>query len=198
MRLLTGLLTELHQVEHLPDLLLHRLDAAPAQTEGDVLEDVEVREEGVRLEDRVHRPLVRRERGHVLVAQRHGPGGRFLQAGDHAQGGGLAAAGGAEQGEEGALRHGQVERVDGGEGAVGLADALKADVAGGVCLVRHGGHAPVSFANFASNSVSSFELSERKACDLAAMALSGMISGLFAASSSIFASSAFTPSTGHT
>ena len=132
-RLLAGLLPELDQVEHLLDLLLHRLDAAPAQAEGDVLEDVEVREEGVGLEDGVHRPLVGRQMGDLLVAEVHGAGGGVLQTRDHAQGGGLAAAGGAEEGEEGALGHGQVERVDGGEAAVGLADPGEADVAAGVC-----------------------------------------------------------------
>jgi hypothetical protein len=199
-RLLAGLLPQLDELQHLLDLLLHRLDAAPAQAEGDVLEDVEVREEGVGLEDGVHRPLVGRQPGDLLVTEVHGARGGLLQAGDHAQGGGLAAAGGAEQGEEGALGHGQVQWVHGGEAVVvGLADAGEADVpavVGG--LVRHGDHAPVSFANFCSNSVSSFELSERKACDFAAMALSGMISGLFAASGSSFSSSAFTPSTGDT
>ena len=51
----------------------------------------------------------------------------------------------------------------GGEGALGLADAREADVARVVVLGGHVDHAPVSFANFVSNSVSSFELSERKA-----------------------------------
>lgn len=127
-RLLAGLLAELDEFQHLAHLLLDAPDAAPAQTEGDVLEDVEVREEGVGLEDGVHRPLVRRERGDVLVAETDGAGGGFLQAGDHPEGGGLAAAGRAEQGEEGTLGHGQVEGVDGGERAVGLAEAGEADV----------------------------------------------------------------------
>ncbi|GAA3216905.1 hypothetical protein GCM10020256_19520 [Streptomyces thermocoprophilus] len=146
---LPGLLAQLDQLQHLLDLLLHALDAASAQTEGDVLEDVEVREEGVGLEHRVHGPLVRRQRGDVLVAEVDGAAAGFLQAGDHAQGGGLAAAGRAEQGEEGALRDGQVERVHGGEGAVRLADSGEADVAAVVCGL-HRRHAPVSFANFVS------------------------------------------------
>lgn len=73
-RFLAGLLTELYEFQHVLDLLLHALDAAPAQTEGDVLEDVEVREEGVGLEDGVHRALVRREDRDVLVAEVDGPG----------------------------------------------------------------------------------------------------------------------------
>ncbi|CAM5743804.1 hypothetical protein SHIRM173S_02574 [Streptomyces hirsutus] len=43
---------------------------------------LKVREEGVGLEDGVHRPLVR-QRGDVLVAETDGAGGGFLQAGDH-------------------------------------------------------------------------------------------------------------------
>lgn len=147
--LLARLLAELDEVEHVVDLLLDALDPAPTQAEGDVLEDVQVREERVRLEDGVHRPLVRRQVRHLLVAEVHGAGGRFLQTGDHAQGGGLAAARGTEQGEEGAVRHGQVERLYGREAVVvGLADPGEADVAAVLC--RHDRHAPVSFANFSS------------------------------------------------
>lgn len=98
-----GLVTELDQLQHLVDLLLHRGDAAAAQAEGDVLGDVEVREERVRLEDGVDGPFVRGQVGDVPVAEVDGAGGGVLQAGDHAEGGGLAAAGGAEEGEEGAL-----------------------------------------------------------------------------------------------
>ncbi len=137
-RLLARLLAQLHELQHVPDLLLHRLDAAPAQTEGDVLEDVEVWEEGVGLEDRVHRPLVRRQVRDLLVAEEDGAGGRFLQARDHPQGGRLPAAGSAEQSEKGALRDGEVEGVYGGEGAVVLADPGETDVAAVVCAVCTG------------------------------------------------------------
>ena len=195
-----------------PTCFLHGLDAAAAQPEGDVLVDVEVREERVALEDGVHRALVRGQGGDVLVAEVDRAGGGVLQAGDHAQGGGLAAARGAEEREEGALGHGEVERLDGGEGAVGLADPGEADVVAalvwwvavsvmgtvpgeserkrlrtGACAgVR--GQAPVSLENFSSNAVSSLAVRERKEWDLAAIASSGMISGLSAAALSIFAS----------
>ena len=58
---------ELDQLEHLLDLLLDVLDAAPAQAERDVLEDVEVREQRVALEDRVDRALVGLEPADVLA-----------------------------------------------------------------------------------------------------------------------------------
>lgn len=129
---------ELNELQHVVDLLLHRLDAAPAQTEGDVLGDVQVREERVALKDGVDGPLVRGQVGDVPAAERDGAGGGLLQPRDHPQGGGLAAAGRSEQGEEGALGDGQVERLDGGEGTVRLADPGEADVAAFCLLLCHG------------------------------------------------------------
>ena len=67
-RLAPGQCAELDQLEHLVDLRLDVLDAAPAQPEGDVLEDVQVREQRVALEDRVDRPLVGLGAGDVLAA----------------------------------------------------------------------------------------------------------------------------------
>ncbi|CAM5743620.1 hypothetical protein SHIRM173S_05177 [Streptomyces hirsutus] len=198
-RLLVGLLAELDEFQHLAHLLLHAPDAAPAQTEGDVLEDVEVREEG---EDWKTVFTGRLYGGSAVTSW--SPRRTVPAVGSSrrrsSEGGGPAAAGRAEQREEGTLGHGQVEGVDGGERA-GLAEAGEADVpAGRPCRASslRSRHAPVSFANFASNAVSSSALRERKERDLACMAWSGRISGLFAASSSIFASSSFTPSTGQT
>ena len=213
-RLALGEVAELHELQHVVDLLLHRLDAPPAQPEGDVLGDVQVREERVRLEDGVHRPLVRRQIGDVLVAEEDRAGGRLLKPGDHAERGGLATARRAEQGEERALRDGQFERVDGGEGAVRLADPGEADVAAGgaVChgwgprvlrgkggtLIRgRAAQDPMSLENFCSYAVSSASLSERKEWDFAVIARSGRMSSFCASAGSILASSSRTPSTGH-
>ncbi len=139
LRLAAGHRAELDEVEHLLDLLLDGLDAAAAQTEGDVLVDVQVREERVVLEDGVDLALVGRQGGDVLAGELDGPGGGVLQSGDHPQGGGLSAAGGAQQREEGARGDGEIERVDGGEGAVGFADLAEADVtAAALGGVRHG------------------------------------------------------------
>src|SRR5690606_36545141 len=104
--------------------------AAPTQTERDVLEDVEVREEGVALEDRVDRSLVRTQPGDVPVTEQHLSRGRLLQAGDHPQGGRLAAAGGPEQGEERPLRNGQAEVVDRGEDSEPFREVGQTQVAG--------------------------------------------------------------------
>ena len=118
---------ELDELEHVLDLLLDVLDAATAQAEGDVLEDVEVREERVALEDRVDRALVRAQLRDVLVADEDRARGRVLEARDHAQRRRLAAARGPEQGEERAGRDGQVEVVDRRHGreALGQADQVQ-------------------------------------------------------------------------
>lgn len=142
-RLALGEVAELDELQHVVDLLLHGLDAAAAQPEGDVLVDAQVREERVALEDRVDGAFVRRQGGDVLVAETDGARRRVLESGDHPQRGGLSAAGGAEQGEERALRDGQVQRVDGREGAVGLADPGEADIAARL-LVSHGSRSQVS------------------------------------------------------
>ena len=84
---------------------------AAAQAEGDVLEDVEVREQRVALEDRVDRPPVGLGVGDVLARQRDRAGRRRLEAGDHPQRRGLAAARRAEEGEERAGGYVEVERL---------------------------------------------------------------------------------------
>ena len=83
---------ELDEVEHVLDGLLDVLDLAAPEAEGDVLEDVEVREQRVRLEDRVDGALEGAQPGDVLLAEADRPLGRVLEPGDHAQGRRLAAA----------------------------------------------------------------------------------------------------------
>ena len=68
-RLLARLGVELDEVEHLADLLVDLLALATAQPEGDVLVDVEVREQRVVLEDRVDRSPVGLVPGDVLAAE---------------------------------------------------------------------------------------------------------------------------------
>ena len=93
---------ELDELERLADALrISRLRSFRApEPEGDVVEDVQVREEGVVLEDAVDVALVRRRLGDVGAVQEDLAGGRLLEAGDHAQGRGLPAAGRPEQREE--------------------------------------------------------------------------------------------------
>ena len=113
---------ELHQLEHVADLLLDVLDAASAQPEGDVLEDVQVREERVVLEDGVDRPLVRRSRlmscpPMVMVPLVGSSSPAIIRSVVV-----LPQPGRAEQGEERPLLDGQVEVVDRGERAEPLGD----------------------------------------------------------------------------
>ena len=99
-----------HAAAHV--LLAHAL---PAQAERDVLEDRQVREEGVRLEDRVDVALVGRLPGDGLLAEVDRALGRLLEAADHPQRRRLAAAGRAEEREEAAPLDLEREVVDGGD-----------------------------------------------------------------------------------
>ena len=85
------------------------------EPEGDVLLHREVREERVVLEDRVDVALVGRGLGHVDLVEEDLALGRALEARDHAQGGRFAAARGAEEREELARRHIEVDPCDRGE-----------------------------------------------------------------------------------
>src|SRR6266496_3420418 len=71
-----------------------------AETIGHVLEDAQMREEGVALKDEADVPLVGHEARHVLAADEDATGVGLLEARDHPEGRGLAAAGRTEEGEE--------------------------------------------------------------------------------------------------
>ena len=89
-----------------PRALLHALarllplHVPPAQPEGDVVEDVEVREERIALEDRVDLPLVRRRRRHVDPVEQDLAAVGPFEARDQTKRRRLAAARRAEQREE--------------------------------------------------------------------------------------------------
>jgi hypothetical protein len=85
-----------------------------------------VREERVVLEDRVHVAGVRRAAGDVLAAQLDAPRVGTLEAGDDPQRRRLPEPGRAEHREELAARDLEVDRVDGDDVAVGLADGRSA------------------------------------------------------------------------
>ena len=112
--------------------------AAAAQAEGDVLEDRQVREERVRLEDRVHVALVGRPAADRLVAEVDRPLGRLLEAADHAQGRRLAAARGAEQREEAAALDLEREVVHGLDVVELLRHVVEPDVGGARGRLRLG------------------------------------------------------------
>jgi len=86
-----------------------------AEAEGDVVGHVQEREQGVALEDGVDLAPVGRGADHVDPVEQDAPVGRLLEPGDQPQGGRLAAARGAEQGEELAPGHLQVDGVNGGD-----------------------------------------------------------------------------------
>ena len=128
--LVAGQLDELEHLAHALRLTSASADLPPAQAEGDVLEDVQMREEGVVLEDGVDVAL---ERAGVPVtsARRGGscPAVGMLEAADHAQRRRLAAARRAEHREELAALDLERQVVDRGDVVEALGDALEADVA---------------------------------------------------------------------
>ena len=71
-----------------------------SQSKSDIVEDVEMREQGVGLEHGIDRPLVRRHVPHVRVADADRSFVRQIESGDHAQQGGLSATGRTEQGKK--------------------------------------------------------------------------------------------------
>ena len=91
-----------HELEHLADALVNLLlrHLLQLEAEGDVLIHIQVREQGVALENGVQRTLVRRDAGQFLAVHEDGAFVRLEKARNHPQEGGLAAARGAEEGEE--------------------------------------------------------------------------------------------------
>ena len=123
-------LDEPQHVLHAPfDLILRH--SLALQAESDVVEHAQVREQRVRLEDRVHVSLVRRPAYDVTVAEVDVPCVRFLEAADHAQGRRLPAARGTEQREETAVLHLQREVVDRDHVVEALCHVDEADVGRG-------------------------------------------------------------------
>ena len=112
-------------------------DSRHLQPEPDVRADVHVREERVRLEDRVHSPPVRRQAVDDLFADVDLAARGVHEAADQVERRRLAAAGRTEQAEELALRDLEVGHPERLVGAVVLRDPGEPD-----CRrrVRHGAH----------------------------------------------------------
>ena len=105
---------QVHQLQGLlhplPPFLFREL--ADLEAELDVLVDVEVRKEGVPLEDGVYLPLVGRQAVDPLALEEDVPRQRLDKAADDAQGGGLAAPGGAKEGDKLLVHNIQVQPVE--------------------------------------------------------------------------------------
>ena len=80
-----------------------------AHSEGYVLIDIQMREQGIFLKDGIHLPFVRRKVGDIFLIKKDIPLIRFDKAGNGAERGGLAAAGRPEQGDEFSIVYVQVE-----------------------------------------------------------------------------------------
>ncbi len=105
--------------------------AVGLEPEGHVVLDLEVREEGVTLDDHADAAPVRGQGGDVPAAEEDPPGGGPDEPGDGTQRGGLAGSGGPEEGHHLAGFDGEVEPVEDDGPAVGDGDAVEADAAGG-------------------------------------------------------------------
>ncbi|MCY1240961.1 hypothetical protein D9M72_538370 [compost metagenome] len=106
-------------------------DALDHQPVGDVVEDREMREEGVVLKHRVDATPIGRHALGRLAEDLDMAAGRLLEAGHQAETRGLARAGGTEHGEEFALGDFEVHAIDGAHGA---------EVAGNIVEENGGGH----------------------------------------------------------
>ena len=121
---------EAHELERLVGLLVALLlaDLALLEAVGDVVEHRHVREQRVGLEHGVDVALVRRDADGRAAVDLDLALRRLVEAGDHAQRGRLAAAGRAEQGEELARAHVEIDRVDRDQLPKSLRDAAQLDV----------------------------------------------------------------------
>src|ERR1700729_4256324 len=95
-------LTKLHELERIDYALtdIRATHALTPESERDVVVDVEVRKDHVRLEDGVDRALVRRRVGQIDAVEQDLAGGRLLEPGDHPERDRLPAPRRTEQREE--------------------------------------------------------------------------------------------------
>ena len=113
------------QPEHLVDALLEGLAAGAPLIEsvGHVLADIQVRKQGIGLEDDTVVARGRRQPGDVAARMQDLPAVLPLEAGNRAQQGGLAAARGTEQDQEFAALDRELDVVQGREAAELLVQA---------------------------------------------------------------------------
>ena len=106
--------------------------AGHAQPEADVAAHAHVRVERVGLEHHRQPALGGGDARHVGAVDQDPPVGHVLQPGDEAQQGRLAAARRADEDDERAFLHVEVDILDDVHGAEGLVDAFQGDAAHGV------------------------------------------------------------------
>ncbi len=116
--------------------LLLAPDPTDAQGIGDVFTDGQMREKRQRLEDHAELALMRRHLRNVLAIEHDRTFGRTVETGDHPKQRGLAATRGTEQADEGAVRHGKLDIVDGRERAELLGDGIEGEAGHHVSEVK--------------------------------------------------------------
>ncbi len=110
---------ELRSLEHASSALF-LADAGDLESEAHVLGDGHVRVQRVVLEYHRDVAVLRRDVGHVAVADEDAAGVDLFEAGEHAQGRGLAATGRTDEDEELAVTDLEVQLVDGRTGSTGV------------------------------------------------------------------------------
>ena len=113
-RLAFGVRRELHQGQHLVGAFLNFVfgQAFALETKGDVLPNVEVGKQRIRLEHHVDRAVVGRHGRHVLTTEQDAPRRGLLKAREHAQQGRLATTRTAQQRKDLALADRQRDLID--------------------------------------------------------------------------------------
>ncbi|MCD6672124.1 MAG: hypothetical protein LT106_04650 [Burkholderiaceae bacterium] len=117
-----------------PLAYLGRGEAAHAQTECDVLEARHVREERVALEDHSEIPPEGRDLVHAPAVDHHLAGVGRMKAGNEVQGGRLSAARRAEQRDELAVGHVEIDPLENLRRAEILRDGAKRQYVPGHCV----------------------------------------------------------------
>ena len=118
------------------DQLQHALHAAldfilghlfELEAEGNIVKHVQVREQGILLENRVHAALVGRNIKDILALKEELAARGRLETSNDAQRGGFSASGGPEKSNEFFLADIQVDVIQDGDTVIILADMLEVD-----------------------------------------------------------------------
>ena len=106
---------EIHQIQHMLHLVhdLFTGKLLQLQAEGDILEDVHVREKRIALEYRIDRSLIGGQGGDIAPVQKDAALRRHVKTRDHTQRRGLPATGRPQEGDKFTTAHRKIKIFDG-------------------------------------------------------------------------------------
>ena len=127
---MVDLIAQADDFKHILDLVFDRglVELLDLQAEGDVLADGHVGEQAVLLEDHTDVALFGGQVGDILAVEEDLALGNLFETGETAQQGRFAAARGAEQGDELAVLHAQIDALEDMGGAEVLVDIFKLNI----------------------------------------------------------------------